>query len=348
MKRHILVMSLSALCAATCPALAQNAAPTNMAAAEALFQESRVLMGQGRFKEACPKLAESQRLDPAVGTLLYLAECYEKNGQTASAWATFELAAAEGRKARQAERELAAKERAQQLVPRLSRLSIGVADNATIAGLVITNDGVEIGKASWGTPLPVDPGKHTVQATAPGKKPWSLEVNVTADSATTQVSVPLLEDLPPPNLESAQPATPAPLQAAPAVTTESKPESYWGTQRIVGVSLAGAGVVGMGLGTVLAALAQGKEADSEKYCAPNDPTRCTQRGVDMIDSAKSQNTLGNVFIGVGGALLVGGAVVFFTSPKASEQPQRAAKAHHLSVVPALSQNAGAFLVSGQF
>ena len=64
------------------------------AAAEALFQEARQLMKTGAYAEACPKLFDSNRLDTAVGTLLYLGECYEKSGKTASAWTTF-LAAAE-------------------------------------------------------------------------------------------------------------------------------------------------------------------------------------------------------------------------------------------------------------
>src|SRR5262249_38113298 len=56
-------------------------------AAEGLFDQGRAAMQRGDFAQACGLLERSQRIDPAVGTLLYLAECYEKSGRTASAWA---------------------------------------------------------------------------------------------------------------------------------------------------------------------------------------------------------------------------------------------------------------------
>ena len=58
---------------------------SDKAAAEALFDQGVRLMKQNNFAEACPKLEESDRIDPAVGTLLYLGECYERVGKTASA-----------------------------------------------------------------------------------------------------------------------------------------------------------------------------------------------------------------------------------------------------------------------
>jgi serine/threonine-protein kinase len=309
-------------------------------------------MSDGQFKVACPKLAESQRIDPAVGTLLYLAECYEKSGQTASAWATFELAAAEGRKDRQTEREQLAKARAEQLLPRLSRLVISVPESTKVQGLEITNDGEKVGSASWGTPLPMDPGKHVIKANAPGMKEWALEVNIVSDTTLTQVPVPALQPAEATSVPAtakaepmAQPLPPATTAPAPAT---NQPESYWNTQRVLGVSLGGAGIASFGVGLALALSGQSKESDSEKYCAPNDPRRCTQQGVDMIDSAKGLNTAGNVLMGVGGALLVGGAAVFFTTPKHSEQSATATTPRNVLFVPSVAHNGAGLLLSGQF
>lgn len=336
-----LILSLAPL-----PALSQG---TDMAAAEALFQEGRELMKAGRFTEACPKLAESQRLDPAVGTLLYLAECYERNGQTASAWATFELAAAEGRKDNQAEREKLARERAERLVGRLSRLTILVPPTASVQGLVVTRNDMEIRAASWGVALPVDPGQHVVRAAAPGKNPWATEVLVGPDGAATQVEIPPLQDAapaiapaPPPAPPMLPPPAPAPAPEPSAPKDTGTNASQGRTQRILGLAVGGAGVVGMGVGAALMAAAQKKEKDSEKYCTAPSYTRCTQKGVDLIDQAKGQNTMGTVLLGVGGAMVAGGVVLFLTAPKGEKQASQSA-GPQVAVVPTISFTGGATL-----
>src|SRR5690242_14700011 len=57
--------------------------------ADKLFEEGSALMKQNKFAEACPKLEQSNKIDPQVGGFLWLADCYERNGQTASAYKTY-------------------------------------------------------------------------------------------------------------------------------------------------------------------------------------------------------------------------------------------------------------------
>src|SRR5690349_23522444 len=110
---------------------------SDKATAEALFSDGRRLMSQGNYREACPKFEASLKLDPGVGAMLNLADCYEKNQQTASAWAEFREAGAAARAAGSKEREDLARRRAAALEPKLSRLTI-VAGEKTVQ---VTRDG---------------------------------------------------------------------------------------------------------------------------------------------------------------------------------------------------------------
>src|SRR5580700_8452469 len=152
----LLAVALSAL--APGRALAEDA--SSQAAAQALFDQARQLMADGKYAEACPKLVESQRLDPGAGTLLNLGQCYEKNGQTASAWVTFKDAAAAAELKHRADWSQRARERAQALEPLLSRLTIDVPQEERGLGIQVRRDGVEVGSAEWGAPIPIDPGDH--------------------------------------------------------------------------------------------------------------------------------------------------------------------------------------------
>src|SRR5262249_32467324 len=140
--------------------------PADAAAAEALFREGRRLLEEKKYGEACPKLQESDRLDPATGTLLALALCYEGDGKTASAWAAYVDAAGRARREDQKDRERAALDRAKSLEPKLSRVTLVIAPTvAALPDLAVTRDGTPVGRGALGTAVPVDPGPHTVVAT---------------------------------------------------------------------------------------------------------------------------------------------------------------------------------------
>src|SRR6185312_7721257 len=88
---------------ASAPALAQSSG-ADVATAQALFDEGKRLMADKKFAEACPKLVESQRLDPGGGTLLAIALCHEGQGKWATAWGDFNVALSEARRENRAER----------------------------------------------------------------------------------------------------------------------------------------------------------------------------------------------------------------------------------------------------
>jgi hypothetical protein len=166
-------------------------ARADSAAAQALFDAAKQLMAKGKYAEACPKLEESQRLDPGLGTQFNLASCYEQVGKTASAWSMFLEVAGAARAAGQADREKVARQRAGALEPKLVRLTI-TAPASPPADLQVKRDGVAVGKAQLGIPVPIDPGKHTIEATASGKSPFSTTVESTRPGASETVAIPPL------------------------------------------------------------------------------------------------------------------------------------------------------------
>ena len=182
------------VCAASFAFAARSAeaqqTPKDPAAARALFFEGRELLKAGRPGEACPKLEESLKLDYGIGTQYNLADCWEQIGRTASAWVAFLDVAAAARAAGQAEREQVARERAARLEPRLSRLKVEV--QAAGPELEVTRDGLPLGRASWGSAMPVDPGVHVIAAREPDKKAWSERVQVREGAAIISVTIPPL------------------------------------------------------------------------------------------------------------------------------------------------------------
>lgn len=331
---------------------AAHAGAQDKAVAESLYRDAITQMKQGDYKSACPKLAESQRLEPAVGTLLYLGECYEQVGLTASAWATFTAAIDAARRVNNREREQIASERANNLADKVLRLRIEVPEQARVEGLEIKEDGRVVGEAAWGVALPIDPGIHTFEASAPGRRLWTKQLNldITTRGVVTE-TVPLLEMLAPepvaaPAPAPAQPALqPQPL-AQPLPTDETNSRSRT-LQLRSGVALTGVGVVALTVGTVFGLKARSKEKDSEAYCWSYDKTRCSHQGVVLIDEAKSAATIANVAIIGGAVAIIGGGVLYFTAPKVRASSS-ASLGTKLELVPEFSPVRSTLTLQGRF
>src|SRR5580658_1768873 len=172
-------------------------AQSNSAMAESLFREGQQLLELRRFDEACPKFKESANLDPSSGVELALGLCYEGQGKTASAWGAYVTAASLARRDNRHDREQAANKHAEALEPKLAHITIEVApETAALAGLQVKQDGIVVGSEVWKS-APADPGSHTLEVTAPGKKPFTTTFLVDPSSQAV-AHVPALQNAPPP------------------------------------------------------------------------------------------------------------------------------------------------------
>jgi tetratricopeptide (TPR) repeat protein len=290
----LLGLSLAAVLAAS--AAGADVPSDKAAQAEVLFKDGRALMAEGKFDDACPKLRASQELDPGYGTLWNLGECLSKQGKTASAWATFREAADMARKAEQSERVEKAERRASELEPRLEKLSISVA--VEVPGIVVKRDGIEVARAIWGSALPVDPGKHRIEATAPGKTPWRGEVSTKGPGEAVSLVIPALVDLP---------VAVAPPGGGPKVVADPGSPG----RRTAGLIAGSAGIAGILAGAVFGGLASGKWSNAQdNHCRT--PTLCDAEGVALAGDAQTFAAASTgLFIG-GGVLAAAGVTLYVT------------------------------------
>jgi hypothetical protein len=283
-----------------------------------LLDEGRELIGAGKTAEACDKLAASYRLDPTMGTQLSLAGCYEKLGKTASAWILFVEIETTALRDGQVEQADFARQRTKELAPKLSKLAVQVTER--VPELAIAVDGEPLSDGAWESFLPVDPGDHTIVATAPGRKEWSKKVTVSAGADQVLVTIPALEAAP----AAVEPPTdwraPPPPKPDPQ-PDEGEPDDH--LQTALGWTAAALGAGAVGAGAALWMMALSTDDESNEHCLPDDPTKCTQEGADLRDEAGDLE-LGSVIAWVGGgALLVTGIVLLFTAPSGEENEETA-------------------------
>ena len=310
-------------CPVACLASAQAwAQPTPSSAADAdlpgradlLFRQGQELIDAGKPADACPKLEESQRLDPKLGRLLNVAYCHELVGRTASAWSEYNEAAALAAQKGQPDRVDFARQHAAALVERLSLVqldfsaaSIGGAGSPSASVVSVAVDGKPLSREQWSMPFPVDPGIRTFTFGAPGKKTHDQTAAIAPGRGTGRVIVDRLE----PEVEAPGPEVTAP-GPAPAVTPAAAAVEASGpsAHRPLAYVAGGVGVAGLlvGAGFLLHALAQ--KNDAAPYC-PAD--KCDPHGASIIDGARTSAWIATVGVGVG----VGGAAaavwLFLTS-----------------------------------
>lgn len=303
----------------------------NKAAAEVLFEEGKELVRSGDFAAGCIKFEESQALDTGLGTQFNLADCYERLGRLASAYAMFMEVAATTRQRGQLEREALARQRATSLKPRLSRLVIVIDGNEATPGLSIARNGTPVGSAQWGVPIPVDPGQVRVTVTAPDKLTWEVMVDIQSEGQSEQVVVPNLR----------------PASSVAVVHVSGRQPSgapfLDQTKNRVALGLFGAGAVGIGLFTYFGLKSESKYRSTDASCDSND--RCQASALRTRKSAYDAGVNANISLAAGAAcLLAGGVLVLLEGPQNQEQ----ARSTRVRAAPVVTSNTYGAMLQGAF
>lgn len=200
-------------------------------------------------------------------------------------------------------------------------------DVAAAPGLQVELDGKAVPKTELNAEVirPSTAGGHTVKVTAIGRGDASTP-GVASRASFTVVMGPTIDAAPPPG--------------------------RWGWQKWSGVGLVGAGVVAAAVGVVgsvkyrsdVAALQSKADITcKDKACAgPAGEPAADQlrRRAQDLDSDAIRDGL--ITYGLAGALVVGGAVLFFTAPSSSSSAAR------LQVVPRVGAQESGLSVAGTF
>lgn len=256
-------------------------------AAEALFREAKALMASSRYAEACEAFRGSYEKEPLPTTLVNLADCREKNGELASAWAYFLESARLAARSNQDELAEVARSRAAAIEPRLSRVTLVVPSDAAADGLTITRDDVAVDAVEWGKRLPIDGGRHRYVATAPGRRSWDTTVTVAVEGDDIEIVVPRLA------LAEVEQFGPGPP------TRGGRPALLWGSWAV--------GVLALGSAAGLEIYA--RSAYSEAKAATTNPER--QASYEL---ANDRRLYAGILAGVGVVAVGAGVFLWLTRP----------------------------------
>lgn len=269
------------------------AAAQGNVAAEVLFRDGREAMRRGDVALACTRFAESQRLEPAAGTLLNLGDCNERLGRLASAWQAYTTAA----DLLDDERRAFAAGKRDELARKVARARLRRAEGAPEGCRFFLGD-TALGAVD-DVAIPVDAGAHTFELRCPGHEPGTAEATFVdgEERAVVIAAGPLKESAP-----ASAPAT-AELGGEHHATTPGVPGLV-----VASVVTGGLGLVAIGAGAATGALAIDRQSIVDSTCEPS-ASGTLQCSPDGVNAAQE----GRTFATISTATFIGGAIALAAS-----------------------------------
>ena len=285
---------------------AVHAQQIEVSASQALFEEARQLMLDNRPGDACPKFAESLRLDPELGTLLNLALCHEKQGKPATAYLEYRDAIAQAAREGESDRRALAEQRITALEPRVIRLTLRL-EFPVPRGLWLKLDGTALEPAALGVALPVDPGAHAIEYGAPGLRSRQISLSLSERELRPALLLDELEPIPAPQ--------PSPIKR-PGPHTSKTTSSSTSTRSLGTGLLIGGGAAALAMGIFSGIKAGAEWSKRNDHCRRNG---CDQDAERYGQNAKDYARLPDISFALGLTAVAAGTYLFATRPR--EQPR---------------------------
>jgi tetratricopeptide (TPR) repeat protein len=333
---------------ATILALASVASADKKERADALFKEGKKLMAEKRYADACASFEESYKLDPGIGAQLNTAKCYEEWGKLGRAFVLYQAAEEAARKENDPRADKI-KELITELDSQVPRLTVNPPKNAP-KGFQVTMDKKPI--TVLGSAFVVDPGPKTLEWwVGDGPKKQKIVAVERGGESEVTLDVPKGTVIKPEKGEGDGGGEAG--GGEDKKPTKGKVAVPGRTQRIGGIALGGAGVLAIGVSSIMTLSARGKYNDAlDMYC--NGMTNsCDAQGLDITHDARSTANTATVIFLVGVAAVGGGVALYVLAPKASSSSsssddEGSEEEAMRYIVPSVSPEGAGLVYGGRF
>lgn len=260
----------------------------NKVRADKLFADGRRYLEAKEYALACTAFEQSHQADPAIGTQLNIALCYEDWGKIAAAYRAY-VEAERLAKEKSDDREQGARRKVDELAPQVPHLQFDLPADAD-PGAVFLFDGKQITRAELADDLLVDPGTHEIEARVAGKPPTRTAVELRLGERK-RITI----EVPKPKIKVLDPTPP-----------RNKRRLYGG------IGLVAGGTLTIGIASFVALVARQDYADAIASC----PMLVCESRADFEATQRARDRATYMtFVGIGGAALVGAGVYYILTSR---------------------------------
>jgi len=317
------------------PALAQPSSE-EIDEARRLFQSALEYEQAENWSKALKLFREVGQVKLTPQVRYHIALCEENIGKPVAALGGYRLALREADSVGPGFKQ-EVEGRIEQLLATIPKLVIQRGKGAQAANIAL--DGTELGSVKIGAEVPVDPGPHTVSATAPGYEDFMATVTVEAKKTETLTV----------NM------TKLPAEAAPTTggTTEPEPVVWKKPSRTIPYIVGGSGAALVLTGGIFYYLRSSAIGEVEDWCGGTsnlDNCRISESGHTQseadskLDSARTYETVALISAGVGVAAMGVAVTMILLEPK----PPPGAKTAGVRLVPLAAPSQAGLGLLGRF